>query len=302
MPFTNPGQAFIDLQGQIAEVDDVLRYAAYLRDQAGLTSAPPVDLHRIYSHFGIPLPIRRPLPDLQGILVNPHTGVIIVNSDDVPMRQRFTEAHELMEMLFACLKPGTGWAARRRVGPFRLQTKEKLCDAGAAELLMPNDSFGMSVRRLGVGYHAARQLAAFYQVSTTAALVQMVRLGPGCHAVVLWRMKNKPSEKRDALGAGQLPLLGMPERAPAAPKLRVEWAITGPGAPYIPKDKSVPADCSVHMAWESGTFTQGEDCLELGGKMGVFGCESQPFEVEGERCVLSLLHMPGDASCSPSDQ
>jgi len=302
MPYENPGQSFIEEFGEITSADGVLLFAEYLRRESGLTVTPPIDLGRIYDRFGIPLPKRQPLPNLQGLLVDPEGGIILINDHDFPLRQRFTEAHELMEVLFSALTPGKGWAARQRVGVFKQQAKEKLCNAGAAELLMPRDSFGLHVRRLGVSQSTARQLAILYQVSTTASLVQMVRVGPGCHAIVLWRMKNKPTEMRKTSPANQLSLSGMLGPAQIPQKLRVEWAFGGPGAPYIPMDKSVPEDSSIHCAWKCGTFTTGEDHLDLGGLIGTWKCENQPSEMGEQRCVASLLHAPGDSGCCPAER
>ncbi len=169
--------------------------------------------------FPIPTPKRASLPDQQGLLVNPESGPIIVNEDDLAVRQRFTEAHELMELLFCALPPGKGWAARQ-TGVFKSNTK-RLYNEGAAELLMPRATFAPRVRRAGVSYQTARLLVYESQASTSAALVRVARLGPGRHAVVLWRMKNKPTEIRDKVTANQLTLFGDEPKALPPKKLRV---------------------------------------------------------------------------------
>jgi len=298
MAYTNPGQSFIEIFGPAESAEDVMRYARFLREEAGLTVEPPIDLTQIYSRFGIPTPKRASLPRQQGLLVNPESGLIIVNEDDLAVRQRFTEAHELMEFLFCALPSGKGWAARQS-GVFKSNTKERLCNEGAAELLMPHATFASRVRRAGVSYQTARLLAYEFQVSTSAALVRVARLGPGRHAVVLWRMKNKPTEIRDKVPANQLTLFGDEPKALPPEKLRVEWAMSGPGTRYIPPDKSVPEDSSIYAAWQGGVFVVGEDNLDLRTVRGAFRCENKPFDSEGERCVLSLLHLPGDAECGP---
>jgi hypothetical protein len=297
MPFTDPGRMFTEQFGEATCCDDILHYAAFLRRESGLTTAPPIVLTKIYEHFGIPSPTRKPLPNLQGLLANPEYGIILINENDIPSRQRFTEAHELIEFLFVALHPGGGWAARQRVGVFRQEVKETLCNEGAAELLMPRDSFDLYVRQRGMSYGTARDLAAIYQVSVTASLFQMVRVGPGRHAIVLWRMKNKPSETRELPPADQLPLFAMPEPERSSPKLRVEWSFRGPGVSHIPKDKSIPPDSTIYRAWTDGVFTSGTDYLDMGGLSGTFRCENHPLEIEGQRHVLSLLHVPGDTGC-----
>ena len=128
----------------------------------------------------------------------------------------------------------------------------------------------------------------------TAALVHMARVGPGRHAVVMWRLKNTSTEIQDKISEQQLPLFGQmgPEMPPK--KLRVEWALSRRAIPYIPHNKSVPEDSSIYRAWQEQKFTIGEDRLDLGRMSGLYLCENQPFEVDGEWMVLSLLHLPGD--------
>jgi hypothetical protein len=301
LEYTNPGKLFVERFGLAESVDDVMRYVNFLREETDLDIEPPVDLARIYSRFGIPNPKRAPLSNQQALLLNPESGLILVKEDDPAARQRFSEAHELMELLFSALPWGKGWTARQ-TGIFKSRAKELLCNEGAAELLMPQAAFVPRVRCAGVSYQTACQLALEFRVSTTAALVQMVRVGPGRHAIVLWRMKNKPHEIRGKAPINQLSLFGdLPVEAPPK-KLRVEWSLKGPGVPFIPTNKSAPADSSIYRAWQEGEFTVGEDRLELGATRGLFRCESQPFEIEGERHVLSLLHWPGDVGCGPSSQ
>ncbi len=301
MGYQNPGELFIARYGPPESGEDVLAYVQFLRDESGLSTEPPIDLGRIYTRFGVPYPKRAILPNLQGLLINPEYGIILVNQTDPPVRQRFTECHELVELLFAALPSSGGWAARERVGPFKLPLKEQLCNEGAAELLMPRCSFAPRVRQASVSYVTTRQLAHEYQVSITAALVQMVRVGPGAHAVVLWRMKHKPSELRTNVHTSQLALFGDAPQTVPSKKLRVEWSLTGRDTPYIPPNKSVPDDSSVCRAWQDGVLTVASDFLELGQFRGRFGCESQPFEVENERQVISLLHLPGDTCTTNMD-
>ncbi|MBN1316700.1 MAG: ImmA/IrrE family metallo-endopeptidase [Anaerolineales bacterium] len=276
--------------------DDVSRFANFLREEAGLTVDPPIDLIKIYDRFDMPTPVRASLPSGQGLLLNPDVGLIILNEEDPILRQRFTEAHELIELLFAALPEGRGWAARQ-TGPFKHNTKERLCNAGAAELLMPQASFLPRVEHQGVLFQTARNLAPEFEVSLTAALVRIAQVGPGRHAVVLWRIKNKPIEIRHKIPTNQLPLFDFAPTNLPPKKLRVEWSLGAPRTSYIPPDKSVPEDSSIYTAWRDGAFTVGEEHLDLGSVSGHFKCESQPFDSEGERMVLSLLHLPGDAQC-----
>jgi Zn-dependent peptidase ImmA (M78 family) len=297
MAYTHPGRLFAQAHGLPETVEDVLRYVAFLRAEAGLSDQPPIDLNRIYVRFGIPVPRRADLPGQQGLLLNPETGLIIINENDIQPRQRFTEAHELLELLFSQLPGGNSWAARQH-GRFKPGAKENFCNRGAAELLMPRSSFLPRVGQRGVSMPTAYQLALEYEVSTTAALVNMARVGPGEHTVVLWRRKHKPSEVRGKAPAEQIPLFNGTLGTMPPKRLRVDWAIGRDGGPFIPKDKSVPQDSSIYVAWETGSDTTGKDFLDLGGVYGHCRSENHPFESDGERRVISLLHLPGDRACS----
>jgi hypothetical protein len=290
MPYTNPGELFIEKFGPPEGVDDVLRYAHFLREEAGLTIDPPIDLARIYARFAIPTPKRRALPtDIQGLLLSLERGIVVINDNDPVTRQRFSEAHELIEFLFNSLPPGEGWTSRQ-TGIFRQEPKERLCQVGAAELLMPRVSFLARVDYLDISFQTARQLAAEFNVSVTAALVQIALISPGRHAVVLWRMKNKPTEIRDKSPESQLSFFSDFSKGMPPQKLRVEWSLVN--GPYIPPNKSISEDSLIYTAWRDRNFTVGEEWLDLAKIRGKFRYENQPFEVEGEWFVLSLLYLP----------
>ena len=54
----HPGRVFINRYGLMQVDEHVLRYADFLREEAGLDDTPPIDLARIRNHFGLPSPIR----------------------------------------------------------------------------------------------------------------------------------------------------------------------------------------------------------------------------------------------------
>ena len=285
--YTHPGHLFLQHYGKVQTIDDVLAYVSFLRKRANLDDFSPANLPAIYEHFGIPTPKRAALPNQQGLLLLPEIGLILINQDDIETRQRFTEAHELMEFLFNALPDGKGWAIHQK-GPFKHSTKEWLCNRGAADLLMPPKVFETRAREEGVSFNTAQKLARAYNVSPTAALVQLARLAQAPHAVVLWRMKHK---KADTYYQNHAQLSLFPDLPTSEPskKLRVEWVLRGENTPHIPRNKSVPEESLIYAAWQDGEFTTGEEVLDLGVVQGIFRTENLPFGVEGERCVLSLL-------------
>lgn len=289
---THPGRLFIERYGHVEGPESIKRYVAFLREEAGIGNEPPINLAAIFHRFGIPTPKRVTLPGQQGLLVSPELGIILIEERDRETRQRFSEAHELVELLFSTT-PTRDHAYSRDVGNFRHASKERLCNYGAAELLMPAVSYLPRLNELGISFETGRTLSVAYEVSLSAALVHMVKIGPGYHAVVLWVMKNKPTEIRNRVPDNQLALLDIPLEKVAPQKLRVEWSFSSPGVSYIPTHKSVPEDSSIYLAWRDRRFTIGADLLELGSIQGHFCCESLPFEVDGEWRVLSLLHLPG---------
>lgn len=276
--YQHPGYAFLNRYGSLQSEADVFAYVDFLREEAALGEALPVDLGLIYQRFCIPEPMRVPLDQQQGILLNSYKGVILIKENDPIVRQRFTEGHELMELLFDAqidiqAQLGLpGWDEAR---------KEKLCDAGAAELLMPRSSFGDRLANLGVSLAAARKLAMLYQTSLVATLIRMLELTTDGYALVLWHYALKPTEiRRD------------PRQAQA--KLRIHWC--KPNAHwqggYIPKDKSIEADSLIAQAASTGIAQIGTATFRWGGKELTCQVEAMPLKTGDRADVIALLKFP----------
>lgn len=262
----------------------VFRYVDFLRQSAGLSDEPPVDLSLIYRHFGIPTPLRAPLSDQQGILVDSDAGVILIKEDDPLKRQRFTEGHELMELLFDAQERLIGWAGSRPY--WNEQRKEQLCDQGAADLLMPQSSFVPRLHDLGISLSTGRTLANLYQTSLLATLVRMIQHGLGAHALVMWHCALKRREM-DCRNEPDLP----------QKKLRVWWRTRTRSwsSGFIPKNKSISHDSLISCAYTTGQPQNGAETLNLG--RGLIHCqiEAMPMQLGDKYCVLSLLHLLNDS-------
>ena len=292
----HPGRAFVERYGSPHTVEDVLRYADFLRTEAGVDDQPPVDLTLIFQHFGI-TSRRAPLIDQQGVLLDSDNGIILINQDDPLARQRFTEAHELMEFLFEVQEEASGWSGPRR--RFDGYLKEQLCEQGAAALLMPQASFVPLVRKLGVSMETGSSLANLYQTSFLATLFQMVRLGPGAHALVIWRYALKPTQVQRLPAQEQMSLFGSGFVASPQKELRVWWATCTQGLTkgFVPKHKSIPRDSLIFYARETRLPQSGVEYVSLGRVQGHCLVEARPVTIGDECCVLSLLHLPGDSEC-----
>lgn len=296
MGYVSPGRLYLEKQKTVETLEDVLAYAEFLRTEAGLEDILPVDLSRIFEHFQIPKPISAPLPQQQGLLLDAERGIIVINSTDPERRQKFTKAHELAEILFKVLPQGKelggGWRLERP-GGFKKSTKEFLCNWTAANLLMPTNFVEGEIKKIGANFECARSIADKCEVSLSAALVQVARNSKEGHFVILWRLKNKPSEIKIKSQAAQLTMFGV-EVATPAKKLRVEWSLGSSNTLYIPKEKSVENSSLIFQAWETNTFTNGTVNIPIDNRNAVwFSSENMPFMINGERYVISLMRKVG---------
>ena len=248
----------------------------FLRQEAGIGDEPPIDLTRIYQHFGIPEPLRAPLDEQQGILVDSNSGIILIKEDDPIVRQRFTEGHELMELLFDAQA-----MAGSLLPDWSEQRKERLCDQGAAELLMPESTFVPTLNQWGISLKTGRSIATHYQTSLLATLVRMLQYGRGNCALIMWHCALKPSEIKDD-NADQ------PQK-----KLRVCWKIQTQDwkGGFIPKDKSISPDSLISQAYASGQLQTGTERVHLGWKSIPCRIEAMPMRINDRAYVLSLLRL-----------
>jgi hypothetical protein len=127
MTFINPGEMFIKTFGKVETANDVFAYVDFLRSESGLDGLIPVDLDLLFQCFQIPYPIQKPLQGQQGLLVDSKKGVILINANDPPSRQKFSQAHELVELLFNALPNGeglgNGWMLKRPGGFYRVNER-----------------------------------------------------------------------------------------------------------------------------------------------------------------------------------
>jgi Zn-dependent peptidase ImmA (M78 family) len=267
--YRHPGQAF--LSRQLQPYPDVSGYVEFLRQEAGLSDAPPIDLSLIYRHFGIPTPIRVPLDEQQGILVDSSTGIILINEDDPLVRQRFTEGHELMELLFDAIENS----------PWDEAQKERWCDQGAADLLMPQSSFLSWLMEWGMSLKTGRAIAQLYQTSLLATLVRMIHLTPTDHALILWHYANKPSEVQPSQSRKPQP----------RKRLRIWWRTQSArwSGGFIPKSKSIAEVSVIAQSHLTGQLLMGTEHLVMGARVLPCTVEAMPLQMGGKNCVVSIV-------------
>lgn len=160
-----------------------------------------------------------------------------------PARQRFSVAHELAHAFFVSARDQAHMRSRH-VEPDATPEEralERLCDFGAAELLMPQPWFGEEVARHGARASSVRRLAETFEVSLEAAALRLVETSATPCAVGFFHWAAEPTVER-ARRAG----------APA-PKgtlaYRVRRLFRSPGFPFLlPEGKSVPETSLVYRA------------------------------------------------------
>lgn len=283
MPYRHPGQAFIQQQGPLLGPAAVERYGDFLRQAAGLGAEPPISLDRIYTHFAIPIPRQAPLQEQQGLLVDGESGLILIKEDDPRVRQRFTEGHELMELLFD--------AQTQQVEPRQAQPqaasfcpegayKERLCDRGAAALLMPAASFGARLGNLGMSLQTGRALAATYQTSLLATLLRMVQLSPsGAQALVMWQLGwQTPTQQAE----GKLP----PQLRPAWQALSPAWSLG-----RLSPSQGAAAGSVVALAPQFDQPLRGTEVWQFDGELRRCYVEALPLRSGRRRSVLALVQL-----------
>jgi Zn-dependent peptidase ImmA (M78 family) len=173
---------------------------------------------------------------------------IVWNQDRPPTRTRFSIGHEITHTFF----PDCFDTVRNRECTAGAEgakdALERLCDVGAAELLMPQPEFGSDLAQVGVSLEAVEKLRERYQVSREAACIRAVQLADAVCAAVFLSYRNKPTEVR-SLAQEAFNFLDRP-----GPKLRVDFMVASRafGGSTLRKHKSIPDASRVQDLTASG--------------------------------------------------
>lgn len=285
--YENPAKLFL-LSHSIESLADVIAYTDFLRFESGVTSEPPINLQIIMDRFGINKPEIKQLPNQQGTTVPSNDSPqIIIHAGDNTTRQKFSTAHELVELLFLNL-PGNIRPDRLKENIFG-KNKEQICQMAAANLIMPKESFQPRATRMGLSFRSAELLADEYEVSLMAALSRLVDMYPEQSIMVLWQMKNKPVELKKKIHENQIELPGFSPNNLPVKKIRVSWTHGRYKKYFLPLDKSIPEDSSINFAWNMEQFISGEEIIPFGRYCIKVFVESKPIIINGEKHILSLI-------------
>lgn len=283
----NPAKLFIE-NHTVKSLADVIAYTEFLLDESGISSDPPINLNSILDRFGMPDPKYVNLPEQQGmILPNCEPIQMIIHAGDSFTRQKFSIAHELIETLFLEL-PGNIRIDGQKENIFGV-AKERICNEAAANLLMPRESYHPRAIQMGLSFQSAELLADEFEVSLMAALCRLIDIYPKQGVMILWQLRNKPTELKKEVLDNQIEMPGFHPTNLPAPKLRVAWSNGDYRGLFVPEHKSIPDDSSVYKAWNTNRFASGEEKTPFGKYSIKAMIESKPFSIDGEKHILSLI-------------
>ena len=156
------------------------------------------DLQSLADKLGVERLLTRPLTGFKGqhqgvdamLVPLPEGYSIIINQKAPYERQRFSLAHELAHIMLLASEPTLETSARyRSSGSATKNSKaeERLCDAIAAELLMPEETFTREVMKSGESLKQLPRLASLFGTSLTATAIRYWELlSEPCH-LIKWR-------------------------------------------------------------------------------------------------------------------
>jgi hypothetical protein len=113
-------------------------------------------------------------------------------------RRRFTIAHELCHTFFYEIVPELKYGAREAD-----QAEERLCNLGAAELLIPAKSLRARAKSFSISLDSLEELAAMYVVSIEAMLLRLRSLRLWDCELSFWRPKGDGGFSMDRILGGR---------------------------------------------------------------------------------------------------
>ena len=251
-------------------------YAESIRKEARQDRLP-INVELIASVLGVKP--RRADYDFAGRIYAEASGQLVMdlNATDLPPRQRFTCAHELMHLAFPGFRRDARYRLDAQTGASgRNSEEEYLCDFGAAALLMPESLIAGSydVRE---GLTAVERLSQDANVSLQAAGNRLVALANAPSAFLVFEWTNKPADR---------PALRRGEDVPK--KVRLRYASVAKMSAYLPRFKGADDGSAVVRAWHSSQRQRGREPLPGADRAGVFNIEAKAYGSGDRRAVYAL--------------
>jgi len=240
---------------------------------------PPFLPEEFASLLGIKKIVRTDLGQTSAVLLRVHDGYVIkVNQNQHPVRQNFSCAHEIGHILFSELKlePYIQSIEYRTFNPqgereARAAARERLCDAAATELLMPELVFGKYLSGFGISVHSIERLANIFGASRLTSAIRIAEVSPEPCLALLWQPwpRNRPRG------------------------LRLAWRV-GPGresrskANYMPVHTFVRPPSTLHKSYQGDKLVKSFKLFKVDNAAKRLPMESKGFGYGETRYVLSL--------------
>jgi len=213
------------------------------------------------------------------VLLRFHDGYVIkVNKDHNLARQNFSCAHEIGHVLLSelNLEPCVEEAEFRTFNPqahaiARAKARERLCDAAATELLMPEAVFKKYLSGFGISIKSLEWLANIFRVSISSTAIRIAEISTEPCIALLWR--PRPGTKSKAL--------------------RLAWHI-GPGnrsqikGNYVPKHTLARHTSTLYKAYQYNSPVKCRKDFRLDAGIKRILIESKGFGGGEMRYVISL--------------
>ena len=268
---------------------------AEVRERYPAWEPPPFDPALCAAVLGLPVRYEPAPPDWDGFYIPGPGGARIVLNSEVrcAARRRFSLAHEIVHawfhdrsgapLRFRAPRSGGGELGEEDCAASIL---ERCCDAGAAELLMPQPWFGEMLARLGLRAAAVVALAEAFAVSLEAAACRVVEIWGAPCAVGFFEYAARPGVKTSGSGPGA-----------GTPAYRVRRLFRGQGFPFVlPRGKSVPAQSAIYRCSLGGAEIEAVEEFVLQGvraRVAVSACPVHAFgagaAADGPPTVCAVL-------------
>lgn len=217
------------------------------------------------------------LGDTSALLLKFHDGYVIkVNQDHSQVRQNFSCAHEIGHILFSDPKLEEYLHTieyrtfnARKTTDLRARSREILCDAAAAELLMPELVFRKYLSTFGISISSVELLANAFKVSLQSATRRMAEVSIKPCVAILWYPwpKSKPKGLRPAL------------RRQSREK-----------ANYMPVHNNVGLSSALYKAYQNDTIIKTWKLFKDGNTVKRLPVEAKGFGHGEKRFVISLSY------------
>lgn len=239
---------------------------------------PPFLSQEFARLLGINKIVKADLGKTSAILLKLHDGYVIkVNQNHNLARQNFSCAHEIGHTLFSELKLERYIKSiEYRTANFNPQgqqkaravARERLCDAAATELLMPQSVFRKYLSTFGLSVSSIEHLANVFKVSIQTTAIRIAEISVEPCLALLWQPwpKNKPKA------------------------LRLAWCV-GSGKSTMPKHKLVRYPSKLFEAYETDNSTKSLRHFRIDNTVKRLPMESKGFSHGETRYVISLAFL-----------